>query len=409
MTRPRPCATVPRPCPRPNPRDTGLKAVLTIWFENVPAAVEMSINAAFDNSAEVAESALYPHIRLATPAFLATASPQFDVASKTSYAWARASPDTLVPPGEGTHSKAMTWFSATCYSFGVELYKGLGGTVPIGLIAPSRRSTRIECWSTDNAATDITCGGLRPLSMPASLPAPECTLESGGDSFAVGCLWNGMLHPLLAMRLAGVVWYQGESNSVDPAAYACRFPAMISDWRAKFELPELTFLYVQLAAFEPDFNRLSPVYHQDFATIRAAQDAALALPNVRAAIAIDLGDPDAVNPIHPRRKQEVGRRLALAALDVHYSIGFEHDSGLGVTTRGPTLASVGLSGYAIFRATLTFDVGSTAGYLHLAGTAGCVACCATSPIEAMGSDGRWSRESDQQRRALANPRHTATA
>ena len=320
----------------------GLHSSPSLWCENMLTAVEMSINAAFDNDAEVTGSALYPHIRLATPAFLATESAQFDVASKTSYAWARASPDTLVPPGEGTQPKAMSWFSATCYSFGRELYTALGGAVPIGLIAPSRRSTRIECWSTDDAATDATCGGLKPLSMPASLPEPECTLESGGDYFAVGCLWNGMLHPLLAMRLAGVVWYQGESNSVDPAAYACRFPAMISDWRAKFELPDLTFLYVQLAAFEPELTRLSPVFHQDYSCIRAAQDAALALPNVRAAIAMDLGDPDAVNPIHPRRKQEVGRRLALAALDVHYSIGFDHDGGLGVTTRGPFLTSVEL-------------------------------------------------------------------
>ena len=48
-----------------------------------------------------------------------------------------------------------------------------------------------------------------------------------------------MVHPLLNMRLSGVVVYQGESNCDQPHAYACMFPALIADWRVKFELRRL--------------------------------------------------------------------------------------------------------------------------------------------------------------------------
>ena len=96
--------------------------------------------------------------------------------------------------------------------------------------------------------------------------------------------------------------YQGEANAGNPASYACRFPAMITDWRQKFDLPELSFFFVQLAA-----------YTSDYSLIRQAQMAALKLPLVGYGTAIDIGDPTSPEGnIHPRRKQEVGRRLSLS-------------------------------------------------------------------------------------------------
>eukprot|EP00966_Prymnesium_polylepis_P247473 5722408-Prymnesium_polylepis.1 len=110
------------------------------------------------------------------------------------------------------------------------------------------------------------------------------------------------------MRLSGIVFYQGESNSLSscPSAYACLWPALISDWRAKFDNSLLSFFFVQLAAYG---------YH-DYTHLRQAQQAALELPFTGMATAIDLGD--GIGNIHPRRKQEVGRRLALAAMRVQY-------------------------------------------------------------------------------------------
>ena len=58
-----------------------------------------------------------------------------------------------------------------------------------------------------------------------------------------------MIYPLIKMRFTGAVWYQGEANAGNPDSYACRFPAMITDWRKKMNLPDLGFFFVQLAAY----------------------------------------------------------------------------------------------------------------------------------------------------------------
>lgn len=83
---------------------------------------------------------------------------------------------------------------------------------------------------------------------------------------------------------------------------------MITDWRQKFHLPELSFFFVQLAA-----------YSSDYSLIRQAQMAALKLPLVGYGTAIDIGDPTSPQGnIHPRRKQEVGRRLSLSCRAIQY-------------------------------------------------------------------------------------------
>ena len=62
-------------------------------------------------------------------------------------------------------------------------------------------------------------------------------------------LWNRMVHPLTRVPVAGVIWYQGESNAGQPEAYRTLFTDMISGWRAAWQQPELPFLWVQLAGF----------------------------------------------------------------------------------------------------------------------------------------------------------------
>lgn len=80
---------------------------------------------------------------------------------------------------------------------------------------------------------------------------------------------------------------------------------MIADWRRKFSLPNLLFLFVQLAPSTQLGN---------FVDLRAAQMTALDLPQVGYAVAVDIGDLESpMGSIHPRRKQEVGRRLSLEA------------------------------------------------------------------------------------------------
>ena len=154
-------------------------------------------------------------------------------------------------------------------------------------------------------------------------------------------LYNAMIRPLQPFPLRGVIWYQGESNagSVEQAlAYREQFPAMIGQWRAQWNAPELPFLWVQLASWNSggDQGDSSP-----WAVLRESQTATLSLPATGQAVAIDIGD---VGDIHPTNKQDVGKRLALAARHVAYGESLVHS--------GPVLREATFEGGA---ATLSFD------------------------------------------------------
>ncbi len=133
-------------------------------------------------------------------------------------------------------------------------------------------------------------------------------------------IFNAMVHPLQSYPVAGVLWYQGESNAggADAFAYRRLFPALIRDWRAGWGRRDLPFLWVQLASYMP---AASEPAESSWAVLRESQTAALALPRTAQAIAIDIGDAD---DIHPANKQEVGRRLALAARRVAYGEDVVH-------------------------------------------------------------------------------------
>ncbi len=127
-------------------------------------------------------------------------------------------------------------------------------------------------------------------------------------------LYNKMVHPLLRYPVAGFLWYQGESNADADGAFVYRnlFASMITDWRARWGRNDLPFLWVQLANYMAAADQPGD---SQWAMLRESQSAALALPNTAQTVIIDIGDAD---DIHPRNKQEVGRRLAVAARTVAY-------------------------------------------------------------------------------------------
>ena len=147
---------------------------------------------------------------------------------------------------------------------------------------------------------------------------PQAPRRPGGAR-NVGFMYNGMIAPLVPYGIAGVIWYQGESNAGQPAEYARLFPTMIRGWRRRWKQGDFAFLFVQLA------NYMAPAREPDeggWAWVREAQVRALDLPMTAMVATIDIGE---AADIHPRNKQDVGRRLALAALakvhrrDVVYS------------------------------------------------------------------------------------------
>lgn len=120
-------------------------------------------------------------------------------------------------------------------------------------------------------------------------------------------LFNAMIAPFTQFPIRGFLWYQGESNSGRWEQHSILFPAMITSWRRLWDDDTLPFYFVQLAAYQAREKEPS---NGGWAFIRESQTKTLTLPNTGMAIAIDIGD--ATN-VHPKNKQEVGRRLALWA------------------------------------------------------------------------------------------------
>jgi sialate O-acetylesterase len=147
-------------------------------------------------------------------------------------------------------------------------------------------------------------------------------------------LYNAMLAPLLKFRIKGVIWYQGESNADRPIEYRTLFPAMIEDWRAHWHEGDFPFLFVQL----PNFMKARPEPSEsNWALLREAQLRTLKVPNTAMAVTIDIGE---WNDIHPLDKQDVGKRLALAAEKLAYG-------ETGVVHSGPVFESMKVEGHNV--------------------------------------------------------------
>lgn len=144
-------------------------------------------------------------------------------------------------------------------------------------------------------------------------------------------LFNAMINPLIPYALKGAIWYQGESNAGRAYQYRTLFPLMIDDWRNRWQQGAFPFLFVQLASWQ---DALAEPNESDWAELREAQTMTLLTrPNTGMAVAIDIGD---AKDIHPKNKQEVGRRLALNALKIAYEKNVVHS--------GPTYKSMKIEG-----------------------------------------------------------------
>jgi sialate O-acetylesterase len=146
-------------------------------------------------------------------------------------------------------------------------------------------------------------------------------------------LFNTMINPLIPYGIKGFIWYQGESNAGAAYDYRSLFPMLITDWRQRWQQGDLPFLFVQLA----NYMKTKPLpAESEWAELREAQALTLSLPNTGMASAIDIGES---NDIHPKNKQEVGRRLALVANKMVY----KQDD----IAAGPTYKSCSIEGNRI--------------------------------------------------------------
>jgi sialate O-acetylesterase len=283
-----------------------------------------------DADAEVA-TARYPLIRQYRVPRRVSSAPQADLGG----AWQCCSPETAAG------------FTAVGYFFARTVVQKLG--VPVGLVNSAYAGTPIEAWMS--AAAFASSPGLaairaRERSGGSAVAVPGMRSPPLGSPSQPEGLFNGMVAPLIPYGLRGILWYQGESNAERAGEYRALFPAMIAAWREQFGQGDLPFYFVQLANFAPP----GAPGRATWAYLREAQAEALSLPQTGMAVAIDLGDP---RDIHPRNKQEVGRRLAAIALVNLY--------GLSGDVSGPQFAGIEPAGAAL---RVRFDYAQTGLITH---------------------------------------------
>jgi len=155
-----------------------------------------------------------------------------------------------------------------------------------------------------------------------------------GPNSAPTLLFNAMINPLIPYTIRGAIWYQGEANAGRAYQYRKAFPLMITDWRQHWKEGDFPFYFVQLASWNADNGNSQR--GSTWAELREAQAMTLSLPNTGMAVTTDIGNSI---DIHPKDKQDVGKRLAFIALNNLYGQTMEYS--------GPVYQSMQVDGQKV--------------------------------------------------------------
>lgn len=236
-----------------------------------------------------------PNLRLFAVDRVGSKTPRGDVEKYA--AWQEASPGNVAG------------FSAIAYFFGQQLQKILD--VPVGMIHTSWGGSSVQAWISKEVISTYQDFDLDTMDI------------SKRTNHIPTALYNAMIHPLIPYTIKGALWYQGESNRMEPDKYRELFPAMVKDWRTRWGRGDFPFYFVQIAPFW--YNNMDAfTTAENSAFIRETQlQCADLIPNSGIAITMDIGDKLC---IHPPKKKEVADRLLYNAL--HQSYGFETVDGL---------------------------------------------------------------------------------
>lgn len=311
-----------------------------VWIASGQSNMEWPVRLAFEPWDEIA-NAHNPQLRLYTVPKLKANEPVKDVKSS----W-----QTL-------DSNSISNFSAVAYYFGKALQKSLG--VPVGLIHTSWGGSPAEVWMREQVLADnpdykrdildAYAGQLKQYEEAVTKwEKDRDDAKRDNKPFNRGRPWpawkpaelyNGMIAPLIPYAIKGAIWYQGESNAERAYQYRTLFTDMVRNWRKDWGQGEFPFLQVQLAPFKA--IKKEPA-ESSWAELREAQVLATrTLKNCGIAVITDLGDE---KDIHPKWKQPVGERLALAARAIAY--------GENLVYSGPAYRSMKVKGD---KAILSFD------------------------------------------------------
>jgi sialate O-acetylesterase len=269
-----------------------------VWLCSGQSNMEWNARMTIEHAEREIPQANYPSIRFFSVAHKTADGPQLDVEGQ----WVVCTPLT------------MPEFSAVGYFFGRELHQTLG--IPVGLINSSWGGTPAEVW-------------VNPLALTKDKVLAEAAArlkEVPWGPVQAGKAYYAMIAPLIPFRIAGALWYQGESNVGDADTYAQLLPALIRNWRSEWS-NDFPFYYVQIAPFKG--------YGEDSGVrLRDAQRRAMAEPKTGMVVVSDIGN---VDDIHPRNKIDVGKRLANWALAQTYG-------KQGITFSGPLFRNMKVEG-----------------------------------------------------------------
>jgi len=260
--------------------------------------------------------------------------------------------------------------SAVAYFFARDLQKKL--KVPIGLITTAFGASTAEAWISksalqsnpkfttlltnfqdkinkylpDTAAQNKYKKAYAKWVVDAAKAKAEGKDELRGpknpnpvvDQHNPFVLWNGMVAPLVPYAIAGALWYQGESNSPTASIYHDLMETLIVDWRKQWNQGDFPFIYVQLANIGKVIET-EPAKGCSEAIKREAQLLNLSIPKTAMVVAIDNADPLDMQNVHPKNKQEIGKRMVLAARAIAY--------GEKLTYSGPIYDKMEIKGNSI--------------------------------------------------------------
>jgi sialate O-acetylesterase len=289
-----------------------LKNVLVgeVWVCSGQSNMELALNSAEGGKEEIARSS-NPQLRLFKVGRRKANEPVDDVKAE----WKDAGPEST--PG----------FSAVAYYFGRDLQKALN--VPVGLIETCWGGSPVEVWMSERVLSSNPEYKRDILDAYAANLNKEETSKGKAQRapWKPTELYDGMIAPLIPYAIKGAIWYQGESNAGRAEQYRGLMPDMIRNWRQDWREGDFTFLEVQLAPYDKQKRRpletiLEKPVESDWAELREAQLLATkTLPKVGEAVITDVGEKD---DIHPKKKEPVGARLALAARGIAYGEKIEY-------------------------------------------------------------------------------------
>jgi sialate O-acetylesterase len=277
-----------------------------VWIASGQSNMEWPVNAG-ETPKEIRAGSSNPKLRLYTVRKTIADKPISSVpvgGRNADGQWRECGPDTI-----GT-------FSAVAYHFGKNLQSALD--VPVGIIHTSWGGTRAEAW-TSRAVLEAN-ETYKPEYVAFDDARKRAPSKNPNDP---SVLYNGMIAPLIPYAVNGAIWYQGESNAGKHKLYRELMTTMIKNWRDDWKSGDFSFLIVQLAPWQKIEAEPNDPH---WARLREAQlQTSLTVPKVGLAVITDVGDE---KDIHPKPKEPVGARLALAAQAIAYGKKIEYSGPL---------------------------------------------------------------------------------